>query len=85
MQKAELSLKQVYVKGHGPYYVQDGWVLSSRLGFREKEILASEDCAHFSHAGNRDTDFYLSDTCITYYSPTKGSFTIDTKTQTIVG
>lgn len=73
------SYRDVYSRGLGAYSM----VLKD-LGEREKSILKSKDCCHFMHKMNRDCDFYLSDDCISYYSPSKGSFVLNMKTREIV-
>lgn len=73
------SYEDVYTSGRGSYSLN-----LMHIGYREIAILKSKDCCHFMHKGNRDCDFYLSDDCISYYSPSKGSFVFNFKTKEIV-
>lgn len=77
------SIKDVYSKGLGPYYIPER--MKPQLGYREITILKSKDCCSFPHKFNKDCDFYCSDDCIEYYSPTEGKFTYNSKTNLIVG
>ncbi|MEG2707330.1 MAG: hypothetical protein RR959_08315 [Erysipelotrichaceae bacterium] len=74
------SYDDIYVKGCGSYSTK----YMPMLGNREKLILKAKDCCHFYHKGNKDCDFYLNNDCISYYSPSEGSFVYNFITKTIV-
>lgn len=74
------SYEEVYSRKRGPFSQPD-WV---DCGIREKSILNSKMCCDFPHKFNRDCDFYLSDSCISYYCPENGSFVVCLKTRKIV-
>lgn len=77
------SIRDIYSTGYGPYTIPAR--LTNQLGNRERAILKARDCASFPHKLNKDCDFYCSDDCIEYYSPTEGKFTYNSKTNLIVG
>lgn len=76
------TIQDVYSRGLGGYAINGALV--ELISHREKSILDSKDCCHFPHNLNRDCDFYISDSCISYYSPTMGFFTYDNKLKMIV-
>lgn len=77
------TIQDVYSRQLGAYIVNGD--LKTLISYREKSILQSKDCCHFPHKLNRDCDFYISDDCISYYSPIMGMFTYDNKLKIIVG
>jgi hypothetical protein len=76
------TLQQIHSRGLGPYSIPL-W-LDALVGVHERGVLASRDACHYQHNLNKDCDFFVSDDCVTYYSPTAGHFTIDTKARKIV-
>lgn len=76
-----MNYKDIYHRQLGPYTVPS----DVKFGVRELVILNSRDTCSFPHHCNQDCDFYISDDCISYYSPTEGSFVLDTKSRKIVG
>lgn len=77
-----MNLQQLNHRPRGPFNQPD-WLIR-RAGTREIAVLLSDDCCNFPHKLNKDCDFYISDDCITYSSPTIGSFTINATTREIV-
>lgn len=75
-----ITYADIYSRGSGPYTIPPDMPCANR----EKDILNSADCCTFPHKLNKDCDFYISDDCISYYSPTQGSFVFDTKSRKIV-
>ena len=78
-----MHLSDLPHRPRGPRHIPSR--LRDVAGTRELDILNSRDTCDFSHLLNRDCDFYLRDTCVTYSSPTLGFFTWCTVTNTIVG
>lgn len=77
------TLEQLAHRNRGPFYTPPD--LRANAGTREWGILQSRDACDFHHRSCKDCDFFVNEHCITFSSPTLGSFTWDAKARAIIG
>lgn len=76
------TFEDIYTGPNGPFHISVH--MNQILSVENKMIMKAKDCQRIEHRKHRDSDFYYSEDCVSFYSPSAGMFTFNMATFQVI-